>query len=219
MPNVVKKKNDSVCSQCRRAGEKLFLKGEKCFSPHCLLVRRNSIPGQHGSAKGMKRVTAYGMQLREKQKAKQIYGLRERQFSNYVATASKKTGNTADYLLKALETRLDNVIFRLGFAKSRAMARQMVSHGHIFVNGKKVDIASFKVAANSTISINPKKLESKKLYENFSQVFGKKDLPVWLALEIEKDAKKIDGKVLGLPKLEEMTLEFDPKKIIEFYSR
>lgn len=211
--------DNSVCSQCRRAGEKLFLKGEKCFSPNCLIVKRNYVPGQHGNAKQPRRSTSYGLQLREKQKAKQIYGLRERQFSNYVAKSTRKKGNTTDALLKALETRLDNVVFRLGLAKSRAAARQLVSHKHVLVNGKKVNIPSYQVKTNQVISVEPKFVEKSKLMENIFAVLSKKELPTWLALDVDQNIKKVGGKVLGLPKMEEMTLEFDPKKIIEFYSR
>jgi len=219
MATTVKKIDNSVCSQCRRASEKLFLKGDKCFSPNCLMAKRNTVPGQHGNAKQQRRPTSYGLQLREKQKAKQIYGLREKQFSNYVAKSTKKKGNTADSLLKALETRLDNVVFRLGFVKSRAAARQLVSHGHVLVDGKKVNISSFQVKTNQVITVAPKFVEKSKLMENIFAVLSKKELPTWLALDADQNTKKVGGKVLGLPKLEEMTLEFDPKKILEFYSR
>ncbi|HPV70297.1 MAG TPA: 30S ribosomal protein S4 [Candidatus Magasanikbacteria bacterium] len=220
MATTQKKIDNSICSQCRRAGEKLFLKGEKCFSPNCLIVKRNYAPGQHGNAKAPRRSTSYGSQLREKQKAKQIYGLRERQFSNYVEEATRKKGVvTADVLLKFLETRLDNVVFRLGFAKSRAAARQLVSHKHVLVNGKKVNIASFQVKLNQVISIEPKFVEKSKLMENIFTNLSKKEIPTWLSLDIDAATKKLGGKVLGLPKLADMTLEFDPKKIIEFYSR
>ena len=219
MATTLKKIDNSVCSQCRRAGEKLFLKGEKCFSPNCLIVKRNTVPGQHGNAKQPRRPTSYGLQLREKQKAKQIYGLREKQFSSYVAKSTRKKGNTTDALLKALETRLDNVIFRLGFAKSRAAGRQLVSHKHVLVNGKKVNIPSFQVKVNEVISVEQKFVEKSKLMENIFAVLAKKEVPTWLALDADQNTKKVSGKVLGLPKLEEMTLEFDPKKIIEFYSR
>ncbi|KKR49138.1 MAG: 30S ribosomal protein S4 [Candidatus Magasanikbacteria bacterium GW2011_GWC2_40_17] len=214
-----KKIDNSICSQCRRAGEKLFLKGEKCFSPKCLIVKRNYAPGQHGNAKQPRRLTSYGTQLREKQKAKQIYGLREKQFSNYVAKATRKKGNTADTLLKVLETRLDNIVFRLGFVKSRPAARQLVSHKHVLVNGKTVNISSFQVKPNSVISVNLKFVEKSKSMENVFAVLSKKEVPAWLALDADLSTKKVSGKVLGLPKLTEMTLEFDPKKIIEFYSR
>ncbi|MCX6779521.1 MAG: 30S ribosomal protein S4 [Candidatus Magasanikbacteria bacterium] len=214
-----KKIDNSVCSQCRRASEKLFLKGDKCFSPNCLMVKRNTVPGQHGNAKQPRRPTSYGLQLREKQKAKQIYGLREKQFSNYVAKSTKKKGNTADSLLKALETRLDNVVFRLGFVKSRAAGRQLVSHGHVLVDGKKVNISSYQVKTNQVVTVASKFVEKSKLMENIFAVLSKKELPTWLALDSDLNTKKVGGKVLGLPKLTEMTLEFDPKKIIEFYSR
>lgn len=216
MPKV---KNNPECKKCRRAGEKLFLKGSKCFSPKCLLIRRNYAPGAHGSAKHRVRLTGYGEQLKEKQKAKRIYGLREKQFSNYVAKSSKQKGNTAEVLLRTLETRLDNVVYRLGLAKSRAMARQMVTHAHFLVNDKKVDIPSFQVKPNQVITIKPQSFEKSRLFENSFQLSAQKEVPSWLALEANWENKKIAGKVLNLPKLEEISKEFDPKKIIEFYSR
>lgn len=210
---------NSVCSKCRRAGEKLFLKGEKCFSPKCALIKRNYTPGMHGPDKKPGRLTSYGEQLKEKQKAKRTYGLRETQFSNYVNKASKESGNTTESLIRFLEMRLDNVVYRLGLAKSRRMGRQIVSHAHVLVNGKKVNIPSFQVKPNQIISLSEKVLERKKIFENILPNIGKQEVPVWLVLEADKIAKKINGKVLGYPKLEDVTLEFDPKKIIEFYSR
>lgn len=209
-----KLKQNTNCDKCRRAQEKLFLKGDKCFSPKCPLTRRNYPPGQHGSKAARARLTPYGVQLKEKQKAKRSYNLRERQFSNYVAKALKSKGNTVETLLKSLEMRLDNVVYRLGFAKSRDMARQLVNHGHFTVNGKKADIPSFQVLAAQTIGLRPKSLSSR-VFENLSQTLSKKDLPAWLSV----DAAALTGKVLGYPSLNEVQMNFDPKKIIEFYSR
>lgn len=203
----------SICSRCRRAGEKLFLKGEKCNSGKCPLLKRNYVPGQHGLARHS-RLSGYGEQLKEKQKAKRSYGLRERQFSNYVAKASSFTGNTSDTLLKFLESRLDNVVYRLGLAKSRPAARQLVSHGFVQVDGKKVDYPAFQVRSNQLISIIPKKSKSK-LFENLSQTLAKQELPSWLTVE----AQTLVGKVLSAPKPQDIKVNFDPKKIIEFYSR
>ena len=147
---------DSKCSKCRRASEKLFLKGEKCMGPKCPLLKRNFPPGQHGSSGKHKKPSSYGRQLAEKQEAKRHYGLRERQFANYVAEAARKTGDTSKYLINYLEARLDNAVYRMGFAPSRSMARQIVSHGHITVNGKKLDIASYRVKVGDEIALSAK---------------------------------------------------------------
>lgn len=216
---MVKVLRNTDCNKCRRAGEKLFLKGEKCFSPKCPILKRNYPPGAHGPNKKPGRLTSYGEQLREKQKAKRIYGLRETQFSNYVKKATGKAGNTTEALIKSLEMRLDNVIYRLALSKSRRMGRQIVSHGHVLVNGKKVNVPSFQVKPNQVVSIAPRVLEKGKLFESILTNVNKKELPNWLVLETNKEDKKISGKILGMPKVEDMTLEFDPKKIIEFYSR
>lgn len=201
------------CARCRRAGEKLFLKGDRCFTAKCALTRRSFAPGQHGPTQRI-RLTSYGEQLKEKQKAKRVYGLRERQFSNYVAKASKRKGNTAEGLLKFLEKRLDNVVYRLGLAKSREGARQIVSHCHILVDNKRVNIPSFQVEPDQVISI-AEKSQSKKIFENLKQTLIKHEVPVWLSLNVET----LTGKVLAEPKIEGMQFNFDPKKIIEFYSR
>ncbi|MBI5731981.1 MAG: 30S ribosomal protein S4 [Candidatus Magasanikbacteria bacterium] len=216
MPKVNK---TAVCRRCRRAGEKLFLKGEKCLSPKCLIIKRNYCPGVHGVSKRPRRLTGYGEQLKEKQKAKRVYGLSERQFSNYVRKASRQKGNTAESLLKFLELRLDNVIYRLGLSKSRPMARQAVSHGHFLVNGRKVNIPSYGLKSNQEISLRQKSLEKGKLFDYLWQAAGKKDIPSWLSLELDKATRRLTAKVLSFPKIKEMTVEFDPKKIIEFYSR
>jgi small subunit ribosomal protein S4 len=201
------------CARCRRAGEKLFLKGDRCFGAKCALTRRSFAPGQHGPTQRI-RLTSYGEQLKEKQKAKRVYGLRERQFSNYVAKASKRKGNTAEGLLKFLEKRLDNVVYRLGLAKSRESARQIVSHCHILVDNKRVNIPSFQVEPDQIVSI-AEKSQPKKIFENLKQTLIKHEVPVWLSLNVET----LTGKILAEPKIEGMQFNFDPKKIIEFYSR
>lgn len=209
-------KSDRVtiqCARCRRAGEKLFLKGDRCFTAKCALTRRSFAPGQHGPTQRI-RLTSYGEQLKEKQKAKRVYGLRERQFSNYVAKASKRKGNTAEGLLKFLEKRLDNVVYRLGLAKSRESARQIVSHCHILVDNKRVNIPSFQVESDQVISL-AEKSQSKKIFENLKQTLIKHEVPVWLSLNVET----LTGKILAEPKIAGMQFNFDPKKIIEFYSR
>lgn len=202
------------CSRCRRAGEKLFLKGEKCFIAKCPLTRRNYPPGMHGG-KVQRKGTGYSGQLQEKQKAKWVYGLREAQFRNYVFKAVKKKGNTAQNLLQMLERRLDNVIYRLGLAKSRQAARQLVSHGHFLINNQKVNIPSFQVKPNETITWREKSKKSK-FFADLPQILAKYEPPAWLSL----DKQNLTAKVLGLPQEGDLLqMNFDPKKIIEFYSR
>ena len=199
------------CRLCRRAGTKLFLKGDRCNTAKCAIVKRNYPPGAAG-AKGKPRLTTYGSQLREKQKAKQTYGLSEKQFSTYFNKASKRTGNTAELMLQMLETRLDNVIFRLGYTKSRAQARQYVGHGYFKINNRKVDIPSYHVKVGQVITLAPRTDKYKNL-ENL-QIDSAK-VPGWLFMDNDKK----EGKIVAVPKLEEMTHNFDSKLIIEFYSR
>lgn len=191
---------------CRKFGEKL------CDSPKCPLTRRSYPAGQHGPNKKKAKLSAYGKQLREKQKVKQIYGLLERQFANYVEEASKKTGDTSKILLNYLESRLDNVVYRLGLSKSRRAARQLVGHGHALVNGKNVDIPSYRVKVGDVVAIKESKKKSK-LYENLAETMSKVEAPSWLSVE----AKNLSGKVLNAPTAENPN--FDAKAIIEFYSR
>ena len=205
--------NNSQCKRCRRAGEKLFLKGEKCFSPKCILVKRNFPPGVHG-AKGYGKLTSYGRQLKEKQKAKRIYGLREKQFENYFNKAFKKVGNTGELLFCALETRLDNVVYRLGFARSREEARQLVSHGHFSVNGRKVDIPSFSVKIGDVVALREKSQKASR-FADLKEELAKKQMVAWLNL----DLNELKGKVTGLPKLGESEMTIDWRTIVEFYSK
>jgi len=207
------KEKKSKCARCRREGEKLFLKGDRCDTAKCAFTRRSYPPGVHGP-KGKVRLTGYGTQLREKQKARRIYNILEKQFKNYFIKASKKKGDTSDFLLQLLEMQLDNVVYRLGFARSRQQARQVVGHGLILVNNKKVNIPSFQVKAGQTISVKPSMLE-KPLFQNLPQILKKHETPNWLAMDIVK----LEGKVLGTPKKEEVKTQFDPKLIVEFYSR
>lgn len=204
---------DAKCKLCRRQGEKLFLRGERCNSAKCAIIRRNYPPGAHGQ-KRARRLTGYGIQLREKQKAKRLYGVMETQFRNYFEKSKKVKGDTSENLVKNLETRLDNVIYRLGFARSRAMARQMVSHGLFLINDKKVNIPSYSVVPNDIIKIKSNK-ESKKIFDNLKDRLKKHDTPSWLLM----DASKLEGKVLSLPAGDELKQIFDPKLIVEFYSR
>jgi len=204
------KKLAPKCKQCRREGKKLFLKGDRCNTSKCSMVKRNYPPGAHGP-KGYGRLTTYGLQLREKQKAKKIYGLLETQFKNYFIKASKKRGDTAKLLVEALESRLDNVIFRAGFAKSRSQARQIVSYHHLLVNSKPVNIPSFHVKTGNIISLSKKeKYPIKNLKETLE---GSKYS--WLA--INPDLLEI--KITDQPNTEEITGEFNPTLITEFYSR
>ncbi|MDT7960238.1 MAG: 30S ribosomal protein S4 [Armatimonadota bacterium] len=205
---------DSKCSKCRRAGVKLYLKGERCYTKKCALERRNYPPGQHGPRLRDRKMSEYGEQLREKQKLRQMYQLREAQFRRYVENAQRARGVTGEVLLRQLEMRLDNVVYRLGFAISRGQARQMVSHKFITVNGKRVNIPSYQVRPGDVISIH----ESKR-----STVLGKEAIaraaehtpPSWLAY----DPTQVQGKVLHAPSIDEIDTRVDLQKIIEFYSR
>jgi small subunit ribosomal protein S4 len=208
------KKLGPQCKQCRREGKKLFLKGERCFTSKCAMVKRNYPPGAHGITKRKPRVTEYGLQLREKQKAKRIYGILERQFRNYYRKAIKKVGDTGEILFQFLEQRLDNVVYRLGFAKSRKLARQLVNHGHFLVNGKKVDIPSFELKLGDIVSIKESSLKLAP-FKDLSEVLKKQETVAWLSL----DPKTLEGKVLVKPTKEDLAEAFDVKLIVEYYSR
>lgn len=205
------------CKQCRREGMKLFLKGERCYSPKCAIVKRNYPPGTSGG-KGMRsKLTEYGTQLREKQKAKRIYGIREKQFKKYYETAMKAKTQTAERLVNALEMRLDNVIYRSGIAKSRKQAKQLVGHGHFFVNKYKTDIPSFLVKIDDIIKIKESK-ENITFFKELKEDLGKKkdmEVPSWLSF----DKGKMEIKILSEPNVDEIEQSFDTKMIIEFYSR
>lgn len=203
----------TACSQCRRAGEKLFLKGDKCSSPKCPILKRNFPPGQHGpTARKGGKMSGYGKQLREKQKVKKMYGLMEKQFSNYVAEAARKPGDTSKYLLMYLESRLDNAVYRAGFTKSRAGARQMVRHGSVSINDKKIDIPSYRVKVGEVISLSSK-AKNKKGFEGLSEKLSKIEAPSWLGV----DAKEVKAKILNTPTVADTN--FNAKSIIEFYTR
>lgn len=204
------------CSICRREGTKLFLKGERCFSTKCAMIRKPYAPGIHGRG-GKKRrsvMTEYGKQLREKQELKRMYGLREKQFKNYFKEATTKKDETTHLLVEYLEIRLDNVVYRLGLAKSRVMARQIVSHGHIMINGKKVNIPSYRVNVKDTITINPSKLKSK-MYDDLKTLLKNYQPPQWLKL----DKSKLAGEVLSKPDVSEVSTIINLPLIVEFYSR
>lgn len=198
------------CRQCRREGTKLFLKGEKCTLKKCPIERRPVAPGQHGA--GRKRVTQYGTQLREKQKLKRAYGILETQFRKYYEEASRTKGKTGETMLTLIERRLDNVVYRMGIGSSRSESRQIVNHGHITVNGKSVDIASFKVNVGDVIAIKEKKRD----LDMFKQLKGMKIvMPKWL----EFNTETLSGKILSLPKREDIDLNVKEHLIVELYSR
>lgn len=204
---------DPKCKQCRREGTKLFLKGEKCFSPKCPMIKRNYPPGIHGT-KRQKRLTEYGQQLREKQKAKRIYGILEKQFRNYYKKAIHKKGDTGEILQQFLEMRLDNIVYRSGLAKSRNQARQMVNHGLFLVNGKKVDIPSYQVKPKDEISIKPEKAKAKN-FADLDKTLEKHEAPNWISFD-KKDKK---AKILNKPAGGELDQPFNPRLIVEFYSK
>jgi len=205
--------SDPVCRLCRREGIKLFLKGTKCFSDKCPIEKRNFAPGQHGKDRKAK-VVGYGLQLREKQKTKRIYFTQETQFRNYFEKAARTKGVTGQMLLQQLERRLDNVVLRLGFAISRRQARQLVRHGHIQVDGRKVNIPSYEVNVGEEIAVREgsRKLPILEQAKDFASHQG---APTWL--EIDRDNYK--GKVLSLPKREEIQLPVNEQLIVELYSK
>lgn len=201
-----------VCRLCRREGIKLFLKGERCMSDKCALNRRPYLPGQHGKTKP--KLSTYAMQLREKQKVKRIYGILERQFKNYFRKAQRAKGITGEVLLQLLERRLDSVIYNLGFAVSRNQARQIVKHGHIRVNGKKVDLPSYLVKENDVIKIVGKDNYVEYIKQN-REVNKEKPVPAWLELNEEK----LEAKVLRLPLRTDIMLPIKESLIVELYSK
>lgn len=203
----------SQCKQCRREGKKLFLKSDKCFSPKCTILKKKYLPGVHGPTSRTK-LTGYGTQLREKQKAKRIYGLNEKQFRNYFEKSMQKRGDTGAFLTGLLETRLDNVVFQLGFAKSRQQARQLVAHAHFLVNKKRVNIPSYQTKVGETIEIRDKS-KGKGFFKDLEETLTKRQTPTWLSV----DPKTGTGKIVSLPKAEDLNQNFDPKLIVEFYSR
>ncbi|CDF58859.1 30S ribosomal protein S4 [Thermobrachium celere] len=198
------------CKLCRREGVKLYLKGDRCYSDKCALARRPYAPGQHGHNK--KKLTNYGLQLREKQKAKRIYGVLESQFRRYYEEAERQKGITGENLLRLLELRLDNVIFRLGFASSRAEARQLVRHGHFTVNGKKVNIPSYQVRVNDEIAVREKSRSSEK-FKALMQV--ETNVPKWLTV----DKENMVGRVVSLPQREDIDIPVNETLIVELYSK
>jgi small subunit ribosomal protein S4 len=204
--------SDPVCRLCRREGMKLFLKGDRCFKDKCAIERRNYAPGQHGRRRS--KVLGYGLQLREKQKVKRIYGLLERQFRLYFRRAARKTGITGDSLLRQLEMRLDNVVYSLGFASSRAQARQLVRHGHIEVNGKKVNVPSYQVRKGDVIQVREKSRKNEQIRQAVETASGR-GIPPWLEL----NPGEFRGTVTDLPKREDIRLPIQEQLIVELYSK
>ncbi len=203
---------DPVCRLCRREGVKLYLKGERCYTDKCAIDRHGYAPGQHGQ--GRKRTSEYGLQLREKQKARRVYGVLEKQFHAYYEQAARHKGITGDRLLALLETRLDNVVYRLGFAASRPEARQLVKHGHFSVNGRRVDIPSYQLKAGETVSLREKSALSPKFKDLLEAAEGK-TVVAWL----ERDMIARTGRVARFPAREEIDVPVAEQLIIEYYSR
>ena len=203
---------ESVCRLCRREGMKLFLKGDRCFKDKCAIERRNYPPGQHGRRRS--KLLGYGIQLREKQKVKRIYGLLESQFRLAFARANSRKGITGSNLLEELERRLDNVTFALGFAASRAQARQLVRHGHVTVDGRKVSIPSFRVGKGQVISIKEKSRSNEQIKASVETARAR-GVPAWLDLTPES----FSGKVVELPKREDIKLPIQEQLIVELYSK
>lgn len=205
-----------VCKLCRREGEKLFLKGSRCLTNKCAMERRAYPPGQHGPQKQFRRGRAsdYLLQLREKQKARRIYGLLERQFSNYFKNAEKQPGLTGSNLLILLESRLDNVVYRMGLASSRAHARQLVSHGHVVLNGRKIDVPSALVSAGDTVAVRTEST-SRQYFRDLRQDYDNRQAPRWLSVNPET----LSAEVIDLPKREDIDVTLNEQLIVEYYSR
>jgi small subunit ribosomal protein S4 len=201
-----------VCKLCRREGVKLFLKGDKCMTK-CTLERRNTRPGQHGGGRARK-PSGYGLQLREKQKVRRTYGILERQFHKHFDAAARRPGKTSENLLQVLEMRLDNLVYRLGFADSRAQARQLVCHGHFAVNGRKTDIPSFIARPNDVIAVREQSKGSE-YFKTRALLLSQKGISSWLSL----DTDAMSGRVLSLPSRTELELPFDEQMVIELYQR
>jgi small subunit ribosomal protein S4 len=201
-----------VCKLCRREGVKLFLKGDKCITK-CTLERRSTRPGQHGSGR-VRKASGYALQLREKQKVRRTYGILERQFRKHFDTAARRPGKTSENLLQILEMRLDNIVYRLGFADSRAQARQLVCHGHFAVNGRKTDIPSFIAKPNDVITVRERS-KGLEYFKTRALLLAQKDVPAWLSLDITG----MSGRVASLPSRTDLELPFEEQKVVEFYQR
>jgi small subunit ribosomal protein S4 len=204
-----------VCRLCRREGEKLYLKGDRCFSPKCAIERRNVPPGQHGQSRSFRRkVSDYSLQLREKQKARRIYGVLERQFRRYYTDAARRSGVTGAALLQFLESRLDNVVYRMGFATSRKQARQLVAHGHFTVNGRKVTVPSYLVKLGDTVGVLEGSRRSPYFADLGKELAGRR-VPEWITM----DARDLSGRVSSLPTRDQIDTALREQLIVEYYSR
>jgi small subunit ribosomal protein S4 len=202
----------SVCRLCRREGAKLFLKGTRCYTKKCSFERRPSPPGQHGVRR--RKVGEYGLQLREKQKVRKSYSVLERQFRNYFAKADQRKGMTGENLLRMLEMRLDNVVYRMGFASSRAQARQLVGHGHFAVNGRPTNIPSFATKVGDRIEVRDSR-RGREIFKVAAETMKSAQIPEW----VSSDPSKLSGTVLQEPAREQMPLEFNEQLVVEYYSR
>jgi len=204
----------AVCKLCRREGVKLFLKGDRCYSNKCSIEKGASLPGKNAKTARVKKLSTYGIRLREKQKLRKYYGLLERQFKNYFQKAERKKGITGENLLELLERRLDNIVYRFGLTKSRAQARQLILHSHILVNEKKVNIPSYQVNINDVVEVREKDkniTDIKEIKEGKIEI----NIPSWL----EFDAKTLKGKIIKFPSKEELNLPVEEKLVVEYYSR
>lgn len=204
---------EAVCRQCRREGTKLFLKGDKCYSDKCPFTRRSFVPGQHGHARP-KKASEYGLQLREKQKARRTYGVLEKQFRLYFAKADRQKGVTGTNLLVILERRLDNIVYRLGLAESRNQARQLVRHGHFTVGSKKVNIPSYQVKAGEVVSVRETS-RSSEIFKELSETRPQRTLPLW----VEMNPTELSGSITRYPSREEIDTQVNEQLIVELYSR
>ncbi|MCK9244357.1 MAG: 30S ribosomal protein S4 [Candidatus Marinimicrobia bacterium] len=203
-----------VCKLCRREGKKLFLKGERCNSVKCSFETKSYVPGQHGSQTARRRLSNYGVQLREKQKIKRIYGLLEKQFRHYFELANSQKGVTGTNLMKILERRLDNVVYRLGFASSRRMARELVSHQHFTVNNRSVDIPSYQLKAGDVIQVRDKSKKLQVIHDSMKRIRGEHELP-WLIL----DKAKMQGIFIQVPERDQMNVDVNEQLVVELYSK
>lgn len=203
---------EALCRVCRREGEKLLLKGDRCYTDKCAVERRKYPPGQHGQ--GYRKLSDYGVQLREKQKVRHIYGILEKQFRRYFYEADRRKGITGEVLLQLLETRLDNIVYRMGFAADRRKARQFVSHGHFLVNGKKVNIPSYTVKGGDIVEVKESSRDIPEIVDSLSKA-EHRVIPPW----IELDSANMRGKVLHIPSREEIQLPVQEQLIIELYSK
>ncbi len=203
---------EAVCRLCRRENDKLYLKGDRCYSDKCAVVRHAYPPGEHGQ--GRQKFSEYGLQLREKQKARRIYGIMERQFRRYFKEADRRKGVTGETLLQLLESRLDNVVFRMGLGRSRAEARQLINHGHFSVNGRKVDIPSYLTKVDDVIAVRENR-KSKPVFKLIAEDRGQQGIVDWLEVNYEK----LEGRVLRIPQRDEIDVPVSEHLIVELYSR